>query len=175
MGLPALAFAGLGLSAIGTIGSGIAQSQAASYQAQVARQNAQTARENAQYAEEAGATQTQLAGRKAAAELGAVRAGFAANNIDVNSGSALDTQVSERQAGLLSQESVANNALLQAYGYRTQATGYQAQAGLLQGQAETAIPGSILSGGGSLLSNAALLPSKFSMWGSGGVDTGPVG
>jgi hypothetical protein len=168
MGLPALAIAGLGLSAIGTIGSGIAQSQAASYEAQVNRNNALEAQQNAKYAEEAGNVQSQIAGRQAASQLGAVRAAFGANNIDVNTGSALDTQISQRQSGLLSQENVQNNALLQAYGYQTQATGFQAQAGLLQGEASTAIPGSLLSAGGSLATNAALLPSKFAAWSNPG-------
>lgn len=166
MSLPALALGGLALSAVGQVGSGIAQSQAASYQAAVSRNNAIEAGQNATYAEEAGAQQEEIAGRKAAAQSGAVKAGLAANNIDVNSGSAVGVETGERESGELSEENVINNAMLQAYGYQTQVTGYQAQAGLQSQEAATAIPGSLLAAGGSFASNASLLPGKFSGFGS---------
>jgi hypothetical protein len=159
--LPALAIGGAVTSAIGAIGGGIASSQAASYQAQVNRNNATTATQNSTYALEAGSVQEQEAGQKAAGQLGQVRASMAANNVDVNSGSAVDVQKSQRETGLLSEEDVSNNAALTAYGYQTQATGFQAQAGLEQGQASTAIPGALLSAGGGLLSNVSTIPTKF--------------
>ena len=159
--LAVAAVVGTVLSAVGTVASGIAQSNAASYRAAVDRNNAVTAQQNATYAREAGAVQEQIAGRKAAAQLGAVRSGIAANNVDVNTGSALDVQKGEREAGALSEETVAHNALLQAYGYETQATGFQAEAGLQEGQAGAAVPGSLLAAGGKLATDYSLLPNKF--------------
>lgn len=159
--LPYIAAAGVALSAVGTVASGVSQANAANYQASVNRNNALTASNNAQYAREAGAVETELAGRRAAEQEARVRAGIAANNIDVNSGSAADVQQGERETGLLSQETVANNAALTSYGYGTQASGFQAEAGLKSTESATAVPGSLLSAGGSLASNAALIPSKF--------------
>jgi hypothetical protein len=159
--LPAIAVAGVALSAATTVMSGVSQAHAASYQAAVNRNNAQTAAENAQYAREAGSVETQLAGRRAAEQEATVRAGMAANNIDVNTGSAEDVQEGERETGLLSQETVQNNAALQAYGYQTQGAGFTSQAGLLSSEAGTTVPGSLLAAGGSAASNAALIPSKF--------------
>ena len=165
--LAVTAGAGLALSALGTISSGIAQSQSASYQAAVNRNNQIEAQQNAQYAIESGVAQEEVAGQRAASQEGAVKAGIAANNIDVNTGSALDVQKSQRETGLLSEEDVSNNAALQAYGYSTQATGFGAQAGLLSGEAATAVPGSLLAAGGALASNASTLPSKFPRaWGA---------
>jgi hypothetical protein len=171
--LEVTAVAGLALSAVSAVSSGIAQSQAASYQAAVQRNNALEAQQNATYAREAGTAQEEEAGQKSAAQLGAVRAGIAANNVDVDSGSALDVQKSQRETGLLSEETVANNAALQAYGYETQATGYSAEAGLLQNEAGEAIPGSLLAAGGKLASGASDIPNKFGYMNSGGyIDNG---
>lgn len=164
--LPYIAVAGTVLAAAGTVGAGISQAHAAAYQAAVNRNNAETANNNAQFARQAGAVQTELAGRRAAEQEARVRAGFAANNIDVNSGSSADVQTGERETGLLSQETVQNNANLQAYGYQTQSVGFQSQAGLESGEAATAVPGSLLSAAGSLASNAAVIPSKFNFGGN---------
>ena len=67
---------------------------------------------------------------KSAAASGRLKAGQAANGVDVNSGSAVAVQSGQRKAGLLDTATVANNAELQAYGYRSQAAGFNAQAGL---------------------------------------------
>lgn len=164
--LPYVAAAGVALSAASTVLSGVSQASAANYQAAVNRNNALTASNNARYASEAGTVATELASRRAAEQEAKVRAGIAANNIDVNSGSAEDVQRGERETGLLSQETVANNAALQAYGYGVAGAGYQAEAGLKSSEAATAVPGSLLSAGGSLASNASLIPNKFSNYGS---------
>ena len=166
----AVAGAGAATSAVGTITGGIAQKEQADYQAQVARNNQTIALQNANYASEAGAVQAENVGLKAAGELGQVKAAQAAGGIDVNSGSAVDVQQSQRESGALSELTTANNATLQAYGYQTQATGYAAQAGLEEATAENAIPGSLLSAAGGALSSAgtlgfrsaaSTLPDKF--------------
>ena len=165
MGLGAVsagaAVAGVALSAVSTISSGIAQSQAASYNAAVARNNQIEAQQNAAYSIQSGVTQEEEAGQKAAAQEGAVKAGIAADNIDVNSGSAVDVEKSQRETGLLSEETVSNNAALQAYGFETQATGFGATAGLQSAEASQAVPGSLLAAGGQLATNVGTLPSKF--------------
>jgi hypothetical protein len=107
-----------------------AAGEAAAYQAQVATNNATIAGYNASEAEQAGNTQAYVAGQQAAATGGRIKAAQAANGIDVNSGSAVKVQQGAREAGTLNQETVLNNAELQAYGYRTQQTAFTEQAGL---------------------------------------------
>lgn len=169
-----LAIGGIGLQALGTLSSGIASSRESTYQAQVAQNNATIARQNAEYSAAAGVAQAENVGLEAANRLGQVKAAQGANNIDVNSGSAKTVQESERESGELSEANTEQNAILQAYGYQTQATGYQAQAGLERYASAQAVPGSVLSAGGSLLSNAPLLPAKYAAFASpgGGLPSG---
>jgi hypothetical protein len=160
--LPAIALVSAGLSAGGAVLGGISQSNAAHYQAQVAKNNATIANQNADYAEQAGVAKSEAAGQQAAAQLGAVKASIAANGVDVNSGSALTVQQSQRGAGELSQQATVNDALLQAYGFRTQATSDTAQAGLYQSESESAIPASLLSATGDLAKAAPDVPAAYS-------------
>lgn len=153
--------AGAGVSAIGAINSGNAAAANANYQAQVAKNNAITANQNADYAIQAGAVKTQETSLRVGERLAAARAGMAANGVDVNSGSAVDVQETQKEAGTLDTETEANNAMLQAYGYRTQATGYTAQSGLdtaEAGQASAAIP---LNVAGGLLGSASSLGINY--------------
>ena len=163
--LPAIAavagIVGAGVSAVGAVEQGQATSNAANYSAQVARNNALIAQQNASYATAAGVEQADIASRKGAAIGGKIKAAQAANNIDVNTGSALGVQAGQRETSKLDTETVLNNAELQAYGYRTQATGYTAQAGLYSAEAAQAPIGAAIGATGSLLSNASSLGMKW--------------
>ena len=167
----ALGLAGAGTSAFGTIYSGMATSDAASYQAQVASNNAQIAEQNAAYASKAGQAQAAAVSLKNAGKLGKIKTAQAANNIDVNSGSAVNVRASEREAGVLDTSTVLSNAELEAYGYRAKATGYTAESGLLTTQAEEAPIGAGIGATGSLLSGASSVGFKF----GGGGAPGTVG
>jgi len=153
--------AGAGTSAIGTIESGYATSNAASYSAQVAQNNAIIANQNAQYASEAGLAQAAATSLKGASQAGKVKTAQAASGIDVNTGSAVNVQASERETNVLSSETVLNNAELQNYGYRAAATGYQATAGLEKEEAAQAPIGAIIGAGGNLLSSASSIAAKW--------------
>jgi hypothetical protein len=153
---------GAGVGAAGTLFSGLATSQNASYQAAVAQMNAQIANQNAARAVAAGQQQATVVSQKGAAELGQVVAGLAANNIDVNSGSAVRVEKGTREESQLSSETALTNAELQAYGYKTQAAGDVAQAGLETAEAEEAPIGAGLAAGGGLLSNISSIGFKFS-------------
>lgn len=167
---PVAAIAGAGLSAFGTLRAGEAASNQAAYQAQVAKNNQVIADQNALYAIEAGAARSEIVGRQAGSRLGQVRAGIAANNIDVNSGSAALVQQSQREVGELEQLTEENKALLLAHGYQAQGAGFGAESGLREIAAKEAGPASYLKAGGDLLSSASLLPKKFRDAGWG--DTG---
>jgi len=159
--LGALGVAGAGVSAVGTVLGGIAAGNAASYQAQVARNNAIIAGNNATYAEQAGAAKAEAEGRKNAAVAGAIKSKQAANGIDVNTGSSVDVQTSQRETGELDAETVLNNAELQAYGYRTQQTGFESQAKLDEAQAAFAPIGAGLGAAGGLAANVSSIGSKW--------------
>jgi hypothetical protein len=154
MSIAVLGLLGTGLSAAGSIGRGIAQAQSASYQAQVAANNATIERQNAVRSAQAASAQTEAAGMKEAAKFADIRAGLAANNVDVNDGSASDVQSSQRQIGALDEATVSSNAALTTYGYQTQAVNEQAQSEADQAQVGSDIVGGVLKGGGAALGNA---------------------
>ena len=141
---------------------GIAQSEAASYQAKVAENNAKIANQNAQYSIEAGDEKVQQAGLRAAEDLGAVKTSLAANNVDVNTGSAVDVEAATREKGRLNELTTAEDAERAAYGDKSTATSEQAQAGLDTAEAENAIPGAAIGAVGNALSSASSLGWKWS-------------
>lgn len=152
-------------SGYGAYSSGQAQSQAAAYQAQVNANNSTIAQQNAQYARQAGEAQAAQKQMETAQATGGIRAAEAANGLDVNSGSALGVQTSQKLVGSNDVATIRNNALRQVYGYQTQATSFKAQSQLDQMQSSNAAAGGVLSGLGSLLSgasSAAMFQAKFS-------------
>lgn len=154
---------GTAVSAVGALSSGMAQSQAATYQAAVAQNNAIIAAQNAESATQAGQAQATAQSLQGRAALGAVTSAEAANGIDVNSGSALDTRATQREMNQLNTETTAANAALQAYGYRTQSTNFQAEAGLEQMTASNALAAGGIGAVGSLLGGASSLGLKWSI------------
>jgi hypothetical protein len=169
--LPFIAAAGTVVSAAGAIYSGEAQAQAAQYQAKVASNNALIARQNATHAAQATAVQTEDAGTKAGQQDAAVKAGLAANNLDVNSGSAADVEGSQRRIGLLDTATVANRGAEEQYGYSSQSQSFQSQSELDKAQAGYDVTSGFLKAGGSLLSGASNLSPTFA-WMQGGSGAG---
>ena len=158
--LPMLALAGTAASAAGTVEGGIAQRNAANYNAQIAANNAATANQNASYAAHAGETQATQTSLKGAEQQARIKGALAANNVDVNSGSAVDVEQSSREESKFNTELTAANAQAQVYGYRTQQAGFQAQENLDKSTASNAVPGALLSASGGLLSNASAIGTK---------------
>lgn len=158
-----IALVGVGIAAAGQVAGGIQQGQAAHYQAQVAKNNATIDEQNAAYAASAGAAQTEQSGLQERSKLASLRAGTAANGIDVNTGSAADTQESERLIGRLDTENVSHNAALQAYGYSTKATGEGAQSSLDQHEANWDPIAGGIKGAGTLASNPTFDASASSL------------
>ena len=150
-----------GLSAGSSLLGGISKAESAGYQGQIASNNALTAARNANYSAAAGSAQTEQAGLKARAELGNVRAGLAANNLNVNTGSAADVQTSQREVGDLDTATVASRAAEAVYGYRVQGSDFRAQAAADRAQIGPDIAGGILSAGGSLAGSAPNIPGAM--------------
>src|ERR1700733_14609588 len=93
------AAAGGAAGAFGSLFKGGAESNMYSYQAGVARVNAAVAKQDATYAREAGEVEATNAGMRTRAEVGATRAGMAAGNVDINSGSGAGGVASETAIG----------------------------------------------------------------------------
>lgn len=158
---PLLAVAATGLSAVGAVEGGIASKNAADYQAQVSANNATIANQNADYAIESGQAQAANQSRKGAANVGQIKVKQAASGVDVNSGSAADVRVGQRETNQLDTETVLNNSELQAYGYRSQSTNFEAQSQLDTMQGEQAEEAGYLKAGGDILSGASGVGGKW--------------
>lgn len=151
-----MAFAGGLLGTAGTALTAFSRLRQGAFAARVARNNAQVADYNARYARRAGVTAAANESMKAAETMGAIKGAIAANNVDVNTGSAADVQAGAREVAKLDVDTVLNNAELTAYGYTVQAKNFRDQA--KQDEA-----GGIFDALGTLLSNAKGLSTK---WGS---------
>lgn len=163
---------GAASGAAGSIESGFAQANSANYQAAVARNNAQIAHQNALYSAGASSAQIQQQEEKGAQQQGNVRGGIAANGIDVNSGSAVDVQSSQREIGALDSKTTASRDAETVYGYQTQQQNFTNQSTLDATQASGDIAGGFLKAG-SVIGNAVpQLPKAFG-W-MGGNSPGPV-
>ena len=157
----ALGVAGAATQGIGMIAGGKSKAAAANYQAQVANNNAVIAEQNAEYAINAGLTKAGNVSMKGAATGAKIKTAQAASGLDVNTGSAVEVQASQRELDKLDAETVLHNASLDAYGYRTQATNFEAQAGLHDMEADQAEPAGYLGAAGSMLSNVSSLGFKW--------------
>ena len=154
IGAAASALGGV-VQAFGSIQQGQAQSQAAAYNAQVAQQNAQIQQQNATWAAQSGEEQAAAQEQRTRAQVGAIKAAEAADNIDVNSGSAVDVRSSAAELGELSALNIRSNAAKQAYGYETQSWNAQAQANLDQANAAYAQQAGEIGAASDLLGGAS--------------------
>lgn len=162
------AVVGATLAAASAVYGGVTAAESASYQGHVAKNNATAARQNAAYSASASSANTESAGLKAAQKLGAVTAGQAANNLDVNTGSAADVSTSQREMGQLDVDNEATRGALATYGYQTQASNFDAQARADKAQVVPDIAGGLLKAGGSIASSAGQLGIGGSGSGGGG-------
>lgn len=149
---------GAGAQAYGSIASGNAAAQNADFQGAIAMRNAMIAEQNAQHAIAVGQTRAQSKSLEGASKMGQIKASQAASGIDVNTGSAVEVQASERAINKLDTETVLNNAQLEAYGYRTQASNYMAQSQLDKLSASQARESGILGAVSGVLGNVSKLP-----------------
>src|ERR1700679_2222292 len=98
---PVLGTLGAVGSAAGAVYGGASTSAMASYQAQVQQNNAIIANQNATYATEAGISQAETSSMEGAANVGAIKTSLAANNVDINTGSAADVVAGAREVNTL--------------------------------------------------------------------------
>jgi hypothetical protein len=127
------------VSSVASVGSSLigsrAQAAQMKAQAQVAAQNQRIAQMNANYAAMETARREQAEAYKTRGLLGQQRAVFAANNLDLNSGSASDVTESTRALANVSFGNIREAGQRQEYGYRAQATQFGNQASIFKSQA----------------------------------------
>lgn len=157
----AVGIAGLATSAYAMVQQGNAASSAANYQAQVARNNAQAAQQKAAYAAQAAEQKATTSSMKAAARVASIKAAQAAGGVDVNRGSSVDVRAGTAALGQLDTETERHNALLQAYGYRSEATSDEAQARLDESRASSLGSAGGISAAATLLGGSSSLGFKW--------------
>ena len=155
-----LAAAGTAISAIGAIGQGASNAAQARYQAQVAANNAVTAQQNANYAIAAGQTEGTNAGLRERATGGRLTTELAANNLDVNTGSAARGGPAKPRSALRM-----SSRCMRMQASPPMAIGPRRRAGAEQQLQQAAAPrdilGGTLTGLGTLASGAANLGTKW--------------
>lgn len=171
--LPAIAMAasviGTGLSAVGQLSQGAAQSASANYQAQVARVNQQIQEQNAAYERQKGDVEAQSQDMKNKAQMGALSAAQGASGFDMNSGSSLDTRQSARELGRLDTLTVRNNAERKAHEFDIAAMNQGAQANLYSAQAKTSQMAGYLGAASSLIGGISSVGDKWASFKKAGV------
>lgn len=152
------------VSGVGAVMNASAASRSAQYNAEIAANNAKVANQNATWAGQAGEQQAAVEEQKARARVGAIVASQAANNIDVNSGSAVDVRSSAAQLGELDALTVRSNAAKEAYGYENQAWSSTAQQNLDESNAAASEEAGLIGGTGDLLSGVASAGNQWRLW-----------
>lgn len=138
----------------GMMGAQNAKQQGA-FQAAMAEQNAGYKEAAAQDAIKRGDVQADQYRRQVGQLIGSQRAGFAANGVDVNSGTAADIQDDTAAFGEFDALTIANNAAREAWGYRVGAQNDLMNGRMAQSNAKSAATGSILGGVGSAFGSFA--------------------
>lgn len=153
---------------IGADAQGHSQSQSDKYNAEVSYANAKIAAKNAEIAGEAGAEQAAVSSLKGRAAFGSIKTNQAASGVDVNSGSAVDTQASAQELSKLDAMTIRSNAAKEAYGYKTQEASLNSQGDLLEHQSKLDETAGIIGGVGTLLGSGLSGVSAYEQYQSAG-------
>ena len=152
---------GTGISAAGAIQQGEAQQASAKANAQIQQNNATIEQQNATNAAQEGEVNAAAEEMKTRAAVGSELAAQGANGVDVNSGSNLDTRLSESKIGQLNAVNIRANAARLAYGHETAAQNAENAAALDTAEAKQAMPAAELGAGASLLSGFGSAGMKY--------------
>lgn len=164
----ALAAVGTAVSAMGAYNAAKSQAQQAQYQSEVSANNAKIAGYNASLEAQKGQADVAREGAVNRARLGAEAAQEGALGTDVNSGSNVDTRISQRQTGLQDVNTVQHNAALSSYGYQNQSMAFTSQSGAESTAASNANAAALPAAGGSLIEGASALTNKWTTFQNSG-------
>lgn len=149
--------AAIGFTAGSSIGSAIESVFNAYNQQSIANYNAALSRRAAQDALDRGMEEEQKYRKQIRQVIGTQRAGFASQNVDVNTGTAAEIQKQTAGIGEMDAITIRNNAILEAWGYQQQAKMYKMQGKAAMGEGIQRAVGSIVGG----ISNIALMNYKM--------------
>ena len=147
------------LSAFSAFMGTFAQKQQLRTAADIADINAQASERSAQQRLAVGQREEQRSLLATANLKGRQTTSFAARNIDLGEGSAAQVLSSTDVMGRIDADTIAANAVREAWGYRAQATNYRSQATYSRASAGAMSPA--LSAGASLISSAATVSDRW--------------
>lgn len=137
----------MGLSAAQAMQQSAAQKSAGEFNAAQYETNAKLASMQAQDAIQRGDIEANRKMMETRRMIGAQRAGYAAQGVDVAGGSAADVQADTAAIGALDAQTIRTNALKEAWGYRMQGLDYEGKARFTKLATENESRLSLLTGG----------------------------
>lgn len=147
---------------------GGSQRQLGQLQSTALNQNARFSELNAADALKRGEREARLVKRQANQIAGTQRASYAAQGVDVGSGTALDVQNQTDELGNIDAETVRTNAWREAWGYRVQAADQRSQANVARITGESQAGATLLTGGIRSASYLGSLGSRRNKVSNGG-------
>lgn len=155
----ALMAAGAASNTIGSFYSAKGQQSALRYQASIAETNARIAELGAQSELARGQREEQASRLRTAQIKSSQRTAMAANGIDIGEGTARDILTATDYMGEMDANTIAANALGQAWGYRTQGMNFQNEARMARASASAISPG--MAAATTLLGEAGRVTSAW--------------
>lgn len=155
MGVETMAMAAIGATALGAIQGSQAAKDAGKAEQQLWNLNAQSLNYQAESAIERGRIDVADFRTDVSRLMGAQKAGAAAQNIDVNSGSALEVRADTARQAEEDIERIRHNAKLEAWGFSNEATQATYQGKLAKLAGKNKAKGTLLGGAADIFSMGA--------------------
>jgi hypothetical protein len=152
-----------------------AQANAADYNAAVAKNNADLAAQNAETTLQQGDIAQQRDYQEGAQRMGAIRAAMGANDVQLNSGSALALQSDQARTTQQNVQATGYNSLVQAVGLRNQAIDYGSQAGMDTAEATNDTTAGNTRALSSIIGGASSVSGKWASFQQQGIGSGLSG
>jgi hypothetical protein len=149
------------LTAVSTIGQGVAQNKYANAQADVAEQNAQLAQNRISDVEYQKQQQIGKINRDKQQTIGSQRAAMAANGIDSSYGSGLSALTDTAYTAQEDKNETEYNAAKQEYGYQLEANNYRNQANSYRAAGKNALWGGVIGAAGQYYSSLNPVAKKW--------------
>lgn len=154
-----LSVGGMGLQTLGSYRAAGAQKGADEYMARVHADNARISEQNARNLETQGDTEVKQHRLKISQLIGTQRSLMGASNVELDSGSPLDTQVDTATIGEMDVETIKENTRLAAHGERMR--GWEATTRGQMASASAANNSPLLSAGTNLLAGAGSVADRW--------------
>lgn len=144
-----------GISYISSENQASAMTAQGMYQNEMMQANAGIADLQAEDAIKRGDAEANRYGSQVRSVIGSQRANFSGQGVDVNKGSALETQVGTAEVGAQDQVTIKNNAWMEAWGYRAGAADMRRQGQLAMMGANNNSRNTLMAGGLNAINNLA--------------------